>query len=102
MANTRFQPAAKAGLNATSVPRLKLKWAYGFPGVNNARSQPAVLGGRLFVASENGDVVALDAKRGCQYWSYHAQAGIRTGVSAGPYKTASASGSSSVRAVTPV
>ena len=65
-ANTRFQPAAKAGLNAASVPRLKLKWAYGFAGVNSARSQPAVLGGRLFVASDNGDVVALDAKRGCQ------------------------------------
>ena len=47
---------------AAAVPRLKLKWAYGFPGVNNARSQPAVLGGRLFVASDSGDVVALDAK----------------------------------------
>ena len=91
-ANTRFQPAAKAGLNATSVPRLKLKWAYGFAGVNSARSQPAVLGGRLFVASDNGDVVALDAKRGCQYWSYHAQAGIRTAVSVGPYKTAASNG----------
>jgi len=92
VANTRFQPAAKAGLNAASVPKLKLKWAYGFPGVNNARSQPAVLGGRVFVASDNGDVVALDAKRGCQYWSYHAQAGIRTAVSVGPYKTAATNG----------
>src|SRR4030095_3043401 len=91
-ANTRFQPAAKAGLNATSVPRLKLKWAYGFAGVNNARSQHAVLGRRLFVASDNGDVVALDAKRGCQYWSYHAQAGIRTAVSVGPYKTGTTHG----------
>ena len=91
-ANTRFQPAARAGLNAASVPRLKLKWAYGFAGVNSARSQPAVLGGRVFVASDNGDVVALDAKRGCQYWSYHAQAGIRTAVSVGPYKTATTNG----------
>jgi len=65
VANTRFQPAAKAGLTAASVPKLKLKWAYGFAGVNSARSQPAVLGGRVFVASESGDVVALDAKRGC-------------------------------------
>jgi polyvinyl alcohol dehydrogenase (cytochrome) len=90
--NTRFQPAAKAGLTAASVPRLKLKWAYGFGGVNSARSQPSVLGGRVFVASESGDVVALDAKRGCTYWTYHAQAGIRTATTVGPYKTANASG----------
>src|SRR5262245_64568350 len=50
--NTRFQSQAKGGLNATSVPKLKLKWAFGFAGVNSARSQPAVLGDRLFVASE--------------------------------------------------
>jgi polyvinyl alcohol dehydrogenase (cytochrome) len=91
-ANTRFQPAAKAGLTAANAPRLKLKWAFGFAGVNSARSQPAVLGGRLFVASDNGDVYALDAKRGCTYWTYHAQAGIRTAVSVGPYKSAGASG----------
>jgi polyvinyl alcohol dehydrogenase (cytochrome) len=90
--NTRFQPAAKAGFTATSVPRLKLKWAYGFGGVNSARSQPSVLGGRVFVASESGDVVALDAKRGCTYWTYHAQAGIRTATTVGPYQTANASG----------
>jgi polyvinyl alcohol dehydrogenase (cytochrome) len=92
VANTRFQPATKAGLTAASVPKLKLKWAYGFAGVNSARSQPAVLGGRVFVASESGDVVALDAKRGCQLWSYHAQAGIRTAVSVGPYKSGNTSG----------
>ena len=92
VANTRFQPAAKGGLTATNVPRLKLKWAFGFAGVNSARSQPAVLGGRVFVASESGDVVALDAKRGCTYWTYHALAGIRTAVSVGPYKSASAGG----------
>jgi polyvinyl alcohol dehydrogenase (cytochrome) len=92
VANTRFQPAAKAGLSAASVPKLKLKWAYGFAGVNSARSQPAVLGGRVFVASESGDVVALDAKRGCLHWSYHAQTGIRTAVSVGPYKSGNASG----------
>ena len=92
VANTRFQPAAKAGLTSATVPRLTLKWAYGFPGVNSARSQPAVLGGRVFIASESGDVVALDAKRGCQYWSYHAQAGIRTAVTVAPYKTPAANG----------
>ena len=36
--------------------------------------------------------LALDAKTGCTYWSYHAQAGIRTAVSVGPYKTAATNG----------
>ena len=67
---------------------LTLKWAFGFAGVNSARAQPAVAGGRLFVGSENGDVYALNAKTGCTYWTYHAQAGIRTAISVGPYKSA--------------
>ena len=87
VANTRFQPADKGGLTAPLVPKLKLKWAFGFPGVTSARAQPAVAGGRLFVASENGDVFALDAKTGCTYWTFHAQAGVRTAISVGPYKT---------------
>jgi polyvinyl alcohol dehydrogenase (cytochrome) len=91
-ANTRYQPADKAGLTAANVPRLTLKWAFGFPGVNSARAQPAVAGGRVFVGSESGDVFALNAKTGCTHWSYHAQAGIRTAVSIGPYKNSSGSG----------
>ena len=70
------------------MPRMKLKWAFGFAGVSSARSQPAVLGGRVFVGSESGDIFALDAKTGCTHWSYHAQAGIRTALSVGPYKPA--------------
>ena len=31
LANTRFQPAQVARLTAAQVPRLKLKWAFGFP-----------------------------------------------------------------------
>ena len=48
--NTRFVPADKGGLTAPLVPKLKLKWAFGFPGVTSARAQPTVVGGRLFVA----------------------------------------------------
>lgn len=88
-ANTRYQPAGKSRLPPAMVPRLTLKWAFGFSGVSSARAQPAVVGGRLYVASESGDVYALDAKTGCTYWTYHAQAGIRTAISVAPY-TASA------------
>jgi polyvinyl alcohol dehydrogenase (cytochrome) len=89
VANTRFQPANKGGLTSTDVPKLALKWAFGFPGVLAARAQPTVTGGRLFAASETGTVYALDAKTGCTYWTFRAQAGIRTAPNVGPYKSAS-------------
>jgi polyvinyl alcohol dehydrogenase (cytochrome) len=88
--NTRF--AQNAGLTAADLPRLKLKWAFGYAGVNAARAQPTLAGGRLFVASENGEAHALDPKTGCTHWTYKAQAGIRTGLVVGPYKTATSTG----------
>ena len=92
VANTRFTSAAKTTIKAADVPKLKLKWAVGFAGVNSARAQPAIIGDRVFVGSESGDVLALNAKTGCTYWRYHAQAGIRTAVSVGPYKRAGQAG----------
>jgi polyvinyl alcohol dehydrogenase (cytochrome) len=47
--NTRFQPAAQERLAATDVPKLKLKWAFGFPDATAAWSQPVVVAVRLFV-----------------------------------------------------
>jgi polyvinyl alcohol dehydrogenase (cytochrome) len=90
-ANTRFKPAAQS-VRAADVPRLKLKWAIGFAGVNSARAQPAVVGDRVYVGSESGDVLALNAKTGCTFWQYHAKAGIRSAVSVGPYKAGGANG----------
>ena len=40
--NTRFQSAQQAGLTADAVPRLTLKWAFGFPDATSAWSQPTV------------------------------------------------------------
>jgi polyvinyl alcohol dehydrogenase (cytochrome) len=89
--NTRFVSAEQGGLTAAMVQELKLKWAFGFSGASSARAQPAVLGGRVFVASENGDVYSLDTESGCTYWTFHAMAGIRTAVSVGPYAAGGAS-----------
>jgi polyvinyl alcohol dehydrogenase (cytochrome) len=89
VANTRFQPQAAAGLTASDLPRLRLKWAFGYANVSSARTQPAVVGGRLFVASENGQVHSLDAKTGCTYWSFKAQAGVVTALTVGSYRTGS-------------
>jgi polyvinyl alcohol dehydrogenase (cytochrome) len=84
--NTRYQAKDLGGLTAADLPKLKLKWAFGYAGVSAARAQPTYAGGRLFVASENGEVLALDPKTGCSFWTFKAQAGVRTAVSIAPYK----------------
>ena len=78
--NTRFQPAAAAQLRVADVPSLKLKWAFGFPGARAVSGQPAVVDGRVFVSSDNGYVYALDSATGCVYWSFHADAAVRSSV----------------------
>src|SRR5688572_8608549 len=89
-ANTRC--AKDGGLTAADLPKLTLKWAFGYAGVNAARSQPAFAGGRLFVASENSEVHALDPKTGCTHWTFKAAGGVRTALAVGPYKNGAASG----------
>jgi polyvinyl alcohol dehydrogenase (cytochrome) len=84
VANTRFQTGQQAGLAAADVPKLKLKWAFGIDNVTQARSQPAVAGGRLYMASDSGMVYALDPKTGCTYWTFKAQANVRAAISVGP------------------
>ncbi len=81
--NSRFQAAA--GIAPGDVGRLELKWAFGIPNTQQSRSQPAVVGGRLFMGSQAGDVYALDAASGCLYWAFAAEAFVRSAISVGPY-----------------
>lgn len=83
VANTRFQPAEGAGLTADQVPRLKLKWAFAFPNVNEASAQPVVAGGRVYVGSWGSEVYSLDARTGCIYWTVKTQSAVRSAVSLG-------------------
>lgn len=87
LTNTRFQPLARGGLSAADLPRLTLRWAFGYANVSSARAQPALVGGRLFVASENGEVLALDPKTGCAIWRFRAQSGVRTALIVGRYRS---------------
>jgi len=80
----RFQPADMARLSAANAPKLKLKWAFGFPDVTQAHGQPAIAGGRIFVGSAAKKVYSLDAKTGCIYWSFDTDAPVRTAISIGP------------------
>ena len=84
IANTRFQQAQAAGLTAAQVPRLKLKWAFGYPAGESANGQPTVAGGRVFVGGDNGFVYSLDAATGCVYWSFENGSIVRNALTIGP------------------
>jgi polyvinyl alcohol dehydrogenase (cytochrome) len=76
--NARFQSAQAAGIRADDVPRLALKWAFGFPGATSAGTQPVIAGGRVYIATAEGDVYALDAKSGCVHWATQVDASVRS------------------------
>ena len=84
LANTRFQPAGAARLTAAQVPRLRLKWVFGYPAGVSANAPPAVASGRVFVGSDNGFVYSLDAATGCVYWSFETGSIVRNAVAFGP------------------
>jgi polyvinyl alcohol dehydrogenase (cytochrome) len=83
-AQHRFQPAAMAELVAADVPKLKLKWAFGFGEVTRAFAQPTIVAGRLFIGSANGKIYSLDARTGCTLWMFDtSHAPVRTAISIG-------------------
>ena len=82
--NTRYQTREAAGLTAEQVPRLKLKWTYGFEGDVNAIGAPTVIGKYLFVGSAGGAVQALDTRSGCVHWIFQAEGPVRSAIRAVP------------------
>ena len=79
--NARFQ--RHGGLTAADMPKLTLKWAFGFPGVSSVYGQPTVVSGRVFVGVDTGYVYALDAATGCVHWSFLAESGVRNAINIG-------------------
>ena len=80
--NSRFQPAAAAGLTPGQASRLQLKWAFGFPGATALYGQ-TVHEGRLYVTSNAGYVYSLDAETGCVHWGFRAESVVRSGFTVG-------------------
>ena len=76
-ANTRFNDNANNPVDSESLPRLALKWAYGFDGVRSVIGNPALHGNRIFIGDENGRVYALDRDSGCEDWVFAADNGVR-------------------------
>jgi polyvinyl alcohol dehydrogenase (cytochrome) len=80
LGNSRFQP--QPGFTAADVPRLKVKWAFGYR-AGSVYGQPSVVGGRIFVTSYTGRIYSLDAKTGCTHWTFDIGASSRTAISVG-------------------
>src|SRR5579871_194603 len=83
--NSRMQTAEDAGIRAADVPKLKVKWAFGFAGAGTVYAQPTAVAGRLFFGSGNGTVYSLDARTGCMYWKFASGAQVRSAVTIAPY-----------------
>ncbi|HLH41674.1 MAG TPA: PQQ-binding-like beta-propeller repeat protein [Bryobacteraceae bacterium] len=78
--NARFQAASAAQIPADQVSQLKLKWAYGFAGAKAVLGAPVIAGGRVFLGVDTGEVYSLEAATGCLFWSFRADAGVRSAV----------------------
>jgi polyvinyl alcohol dehydrogenase (cytochrome) len=75
--NSRYQPVP--GLTRDDVPRLKLKWAFAYPGTITY-GQPTIIGRWLYVSSATGAVYGLDARTGCIHWQLAAGAEVRSAI----------------------
>jgi len=89
--NTRFQAGSAAGINPSDVARLKVKWAFGFPGDLDANAQPTIVGGRVFVGSQGGKVYSLSADTGCIHWFVQAGGSVRGALTIGRIESAAGS-----------
>lgn len=75
--NSHFQPAASAGLTASDLQNLELKWAFGYAGATTVTTQPAVVGGRIYLGGPNGGIYSLDAESGCAHWKFDTPDAVR-------------------------
>jgi polyvinyl alcohol dehydrogenase (cytochrome) len=66
------------------VPKLRLKWAFGFPGASATYGQPTAYRGKIFEGNENGIIYSLDALTGCVYWTFKAADTVKTAISLDP------------------
>lgn len=81
--NSRYQP--EPGFTAADVPRLHLRWAYGYRG-SYVYGQPSIVGGRVYVSNTSGRVYSLDMYSGCTHWTFDAAGPVRTALSIIPVR----------------
>jgi polyvinyl alcohol dehydrogenase (cytochrome) len=79
VANSRHH--RDSGISAQNVDRLRLQWAFAYPG--GAPGQPTVVGNHVFLPGMAGIVFALDARSGCTFWATDVGAQLRSIISIG-------------------
>lgn len=79
--NARHQASSDTAINAANVASLELAWVFGFEDASNARAQPSVVSGVMFMGSNSGTVYALDLASGCAYWTFLATTEVRGALS---------------------
>ena len=84
LAGTGYQGGERAGITATDVPRLRLRWAFAFPDASQMRSSATVVGDVALVGGQFGEVIGLDLETGCTRWSFEAAASVRSAVLIAP------------------
>jgi polyvinyl alcohol dehydrogenase (cytochrome) len=82
--NTRFQ--ADPALTPAEIPRLKRKWVFAYPGAA-ALGPPSVIGGRVYVGTDGGSVLSLDATTGCTYWATKPGLFAKSAITVAPSKS---------------
>lgn len=65
-------------ISPANTADLELKWALAVPGATEMRSQPIAADGVLFLATSNGNVLAIDQSTGCVRWRYSAYSSVRS------------------------
>lgn len=63
-----------------NIGELNLKWAIAIPDASHVRAQVTALGSALFMGSQVGMVYALSQESGCTYWSFRADAEVRSAI----------------------
>lgn len=72
-----YATGREAGLSQAELPQLQTDWVFAFPGVSQARSQPAILDDVLYIGGAEGSVTALDTHTGCIYWRVDTSSAVR-------------------------
>ncbi len=78
--NRRFSSTKQSRIDRSNVASLSLAWSFAFPRVSDMRSQPAVIGDRLFVGDKAGKLFVLNRRTGCVVAHTKMISGIRSAI----------------------
>lgn len=83
LTNTRHQPESIGQITARDLGKIRIKWAYGFPGSTKVDAQPTVLGNRIFSSGGTNTIHSIDLDTGCKVWTTTVYSRVRSTIVAG-------------------